>query len=615
MNDKINLSDLKDTIFKRGEDSRGNSTRKIKLKNTTITNVVRLFNDFRLKLLKNELKKTTEKVLDTTLKESDLRRDFTNSPAESILSMGADKIARLESKIVFLESGMEVPATVVKKRAIKLTDAMWNNIQTSANRTLKVPNDKKAKVLEEADDIHKIIEEETGKLHDKVNEQSLLNAVNSQIKTPGFNVEDVDSSQTQNAVNDGFEEEQKNSNAFENVSNFIKMKEDSETMKKEDTNDEITAKPIVNLNQINQDEIPKISRAGIGLENFDSNKALNSGSKEMLGTGESQLDDTEEDVYTEEAKFRDIPVVAEERDEKSNQNKVTLDELYNLMGKYSLEDHRAMDTIKTLIRSKENDTVEESNENVDYLEKTADSIRDLDNILYLLENVNLKESQSLTTLNKLIKDKQEDILEYRQHLTDEDEDKLSEMFESGVMRLVDIYSEENSKDNEESNVEMEEASSEVEPVEEEVAKEDASETVLNSVETNDNLVSDNIAEVKEQITTDNTDELDVVNKESSVKISASPEAVDNIRKNSYQELYKDVNEKIQKAIDYRDSKRKVLEEAKEKFESYINQQNAKVEELYNEGDEYQSQIDEIGAMFEEMGVPLESDKSEGKTLK
>lgn len=103
--------------------------RKIKFKQLSFTNISDHFNKFRLDRLKSKLISNKEKLVSMEFKGSQLVPGNSREKVEKKVLNKTAAIARLESKINFLESGNYLTEEFVNSRAIKLKNVMMRNLE------------------------------------------------------------------------------------------------------------------------------------------------------------------------------------------------------------------------------------------------------------------------------------------------------------------------------------------------------------------------------------------------------------------------------------------------------------------------------------------------------
>lgn len=121
--------------------------KKIKCKPASFKQMQERFKKFRLNRLKSKLISDKEKLVSMEFKGSQLTPGSPRDKSERKLLSKTTAIAKLESKINFLETGNYLTEEFVNSRAIKLKDTMIKNLQYNRNSLYGVPDDVKDEII------------------------------------------------------------------------------------------------------------------------------------------------------------------------------------------------------------------------------------------------------------------------------------------------------------------------------------------------------------------------------------------------------------------------------------------------------------------------------------
>lgn len=127
----------------------GRRTRKIKSKQSSFNNISARWKNFRLNRLKSKLISDKEKLVSMEFKNSQLVSENGREKAENKVLKKTTAIAKLESKIQFLETGRYSTEEFVNSRAIKLKNMMMSNLVYNRDSLYSVNKDTAEKILED----------------------------------------------------------------------------------------------------------------------------------------------------------------------------------------------------------------------------------------------------------------------------------------------------------------------------------------------------------------------------------------------------------------------------------------------------------------------------------
>lgn len=122
-------------------------TRKIKFKQVSFTNISKRFHNFRLNRLKSKLISNKEKLVSMEFKESQLVPGSSRKKVEKKVLSKTAAIAKLESKINFLETGNYLTEEFVNSRAIKLKETMMKNLEYNSDNLYGVNENTKESII------------------------------------------------------------------------------------------------------------------------------------------------------------------------------------------------------------------------------------------------------------------------------------------------------------------------------------------------------------------------------------------------------------------------------------------------------------------------------------
>lgn len=143
-------------------------SRKIKFKNISFTNIYSLWNKFRIKRLKEKLSAKKEKLIEMEFSGEQLVPGKKREKVENKILKKTQAIARLESKIKFLETGEYANEDFINSRAIKLKSIMMQNLQYNRNSLYSINSDGIQQMENEDSKVDEIINEESVKVEEKL---------------------------------------------------------------------------------------------------------------------------------------------------------------------------------------------------------------------------------------------------------------------------------------------------------------------------------------------------------------------------------------------------------------------------------------------------------------
>ena len=262
-----------------------NDPSKIKYRNASVLATIKNYNK-RMKKLEKSLEEAKNDIKNFKYGpgESNHAGSFLGSYADVRLNRAVNRVARLEAEIIDLTGGIK-PDDYINSRAIKLKDIMMKNFlvntRTGYAQLAKEAYDKMFNEKEEEE----TYEEEKTKLENRASEledgtresiEEKIAAANANVETETeVDVNEVDNEEIQDSVDEKFDEEAKSqaiSEAFE------------EEYEDEDYEEEIPITPIENIQPRKMSSVTPATAV----------KGIN------------------DDIFAEE---RDVPVVAEEREE------------------------------------------------------------------------------------------------------------------------------------------------------------------------------------------------------------------------------------------------------------------------------------------------------------
>lgn len=376
MNSNIDLKNLEDEVLKLEK-----SSRKIKFKNVSFTNIGKKFDEFRIGLLEKKLAKEKKKLVKDEFTNGDLKEKNGSSRAERIIARKSLAIARLEEKINFLSTGEEHSINKIDNRAIKLKDKMMQNLRYNTYGLYSVPEDTKAEIFKE----------ETDKLNETMNtiqqntpsDEEIMSAIEQKVNEEAKEEVHLDSVEINNikaAVEESFNNIKSDgvSEVEENANDLNNELENTYVEDYEEKEENII--PIKPIENIKPKTIPAIPHAKIS-ENIPV-KGLNDN---IFGEGTTieAEDDNKNDSEVKEKKVeREMPIVVEEREEKST------------------------------------------------YEKTEEGISELDNLYEELENTKINDAEKRNELLQKIDEVKEKIVDNKESLTEEEKAKLKDKLSS-----------------------------------------------------------------------------------------------------------------------------------------------------------------------------------------
>lgn len=128
-------------------------TRKIKFKQVSFTNISKRFYNFRLNRLKSKLISDKEKLVSMEFKESQLVPGSSRKKVEKKILNKTAAIAKLESKINFLETGNYLTEEFVNSRAIKLKETMMKNLEYNSDNLYGVNDTTKENIINGTEEV------------------------------------------------------------------------------------------------------------------------------------------------------------------------------------------------------------------------------------------------------------------------------------------------------------------------------------------------------------------------------------------------------------------------------------------------------------------------------
>lgn len=140
-------------------------TRKIKFKQVSFTNISKRFYNFRLNRLKSKLISDKEKLVSMEFKESQLVPGSSRKKVEKKILNKTAAIAKLESKINFLETGNYLTEEFVNSRAIKLKETMMKNLEYNSDNLYGVNDTTKENIINGTEEVKP--EKNTGSIGDQ----------------------------------------------------------------------------------------------------------------------------------------------------------------------------------------------------------------------------------------------------------------------------------------------------------------------------------------------------------------------------------------------------------------------------------------------------------------
>ena len=141
-------------------------SRKIKFKSISFKNILSRWNAFRLERLKRKLEDKKSDLVEMEFSSEQLKNQ---EKVEKKVLRKTQAIAKLESKINFLESGNYNSEEFVDSRAIKLKSLMMKNLEYNKNSVYSV-SEKAAEEIMTGNTVSDIVEEETARIAARVRE-------------------------------------------------------------------------------------------------------------------------------------------------------------------------------------------------------------------------------------------------------------------------------------------------------------------------------------------------------------------------------------------------------------------------------------------------------------
>lgn len=141
-------------------------SRKIKFKSISFKNILSRWNAFRLERLKRKLEDKKSDLVEMEFSAEQLKNQ---EKVEKKVLRKTQAIAKLESKINFLESGNYHSEEFVDSRAIKLKSLMMKNLEYNKDSLYSV-NEKTAEEIMTGQTVSEIVDEETARIAARVRE-------------------------------------------------------------------------------------------------------------------------------------------------------------------------------------------------------------------------------------------------------------------------------------------------------------------------------------------------------------------------------------------------------------------------------------------------------------
>lgn len=141
-------------------------SRKIKFKSISFKNILSRWNAFRLERLKSKLENKKSNLVEMEFSSEQLKNQ---EKVEKKVLRKTQAIAKLESKINFLESGNYHSEEFVDSRAIKLKSLMMKNLEYNKDSLYSV-NEKAAEEIMTGHTVSDILDDETARISARVKE-------------------------------------------------------------------------------------------------------------------------------------------------------------------------------------------------------------------------------------------------------------------------------------------------------------------------------------------------------------------------------------------------------------------------------------------------------------
>ena len=144
-------------------------SRKIKFKGISFKNILSRWNSFRANQLKKKIAAKKEKLVEMEFEGSDIVPGKKRDKVEKKVLRKTQAIAKLESKLSFLETGKYHSKEFVGSRAIKLKDLMMKNLEYNRDSLYSV-KDETAEEIMTGKAVTSVIDEESKKIGARVKE-------------------------------------------------------------------------------------------------------------------------------------------------------------------------------------------------------------------------------------------------------------------------------------------------------------------------------------------------------------------------------------------------------------------------------------------------------------
>lgn len=144
-------------------------SRKIKFKGISFKNILSRWNSFRLSQLKKKIASKKEKLVEMEFDGKDLVPGKSREHVEKKVLRKTQAIARLESKLNFLETGKYYSEEFEGSRAIKLKDLMMKNLEYNRDSLYSVTEEAAEEIMT-GKTVTNVIDEETEKIGARVRE-------------------------------------------------------------------------------------------------------------------------------------------------------------------------------------------------------------------------------------------------------------------------------------------------------------------------------------------------------------------------------------------------------------------------------------------------------------
>ena len=144
-------------------------SRKIKFKGISFKNILSRWNSFRANQLKKKIAAKKEKLVEMEFEGSDIVPGKKRDKVEKKVLRKTQAIAKLESKLSFLETGKYHSKEFVGSRAIKLKDLMMKNLEYNRASLYSV-TEQAAEEIITGKTVDSVIDEEAAKIGARVRE-------------------------------------------------------------------------------------------------------------------------------------------------------------------------------------------------------------------------------------------------------------------------------------------------------------------------------------------------------------------------------------------------------------------------------------------------------------